>query len=191
MNESNRISPKRFWDVTKDAITLIYNKDREKFKNAYNSNLTLRNWTVFFYELIETVRDRLGYNKDWHFYKEYLRLDYSMFSYDRDDVNSHIWHLEVAIEHENNPKTWLHEFVKLVHVNAGLKVLFCYTEESEDFIYQFKKLTDIYNSCKYKQRDDQILLIVGPLDLSKGSICGYSFNMLEGWQKLEGEFSGR
>lgn len=50
------------------------------------------------------------------------------------------WILEVAFEHENNPKTWHEELCKLCYLCANLKVIVSYYEENvniEDLLKQY------------------------------------------------------
>jgi hypothetical protein len=75
------------------------------------------------------------------------------------------WDLEVAIEHENDTETWFYEFVKLVHICCGLKVIITYHNYSNyrfPLEEKFTVLTSLYAMRSYKQTRDKWLLIFGP-----------------------------
>lgn len=42
------------------------------------------------------------------------------------DLNPHLWNLKVAVEHENDPKDWNDEVLKLLHINCPLRVVIGY-----------------------------------------------------------------
>lgn len=53
----------------------------------------------------------------------------------RDRFNPHLWDLEIAVEHENDPKDWLDEVIKLAHICCPLRVVIGYMpadKRSED-----------------------------------------------------------
>lgn len=68
---------------------------------------------------------------------EYYRIDavgWTSYSEDkkikdeaeRVGLNSHIWDLDIAVEHENNVRDWTDELIKLIHVRSPLKVIIAY-----------------------------------------------------------------
>lgn len=52
----------------------------------------------------------------------------------RHHVNPHLWDLCIAVEHENDPKDWTDELIKLAHINCPLKVIIGYVpcDERDD-----------------------------------------------------------
>ena len=117
--------------------------------------------------------------------KEYFRIDVSgweskskSFSKAANAVNlnSYAWDLRVAVEHENNPKLWLDEVVKLAHIHCPLKVVIGYCGWQERNM-DFEKLdlaSKILNSVNAfdNSSDGEFLVILGNCSSSSSSEYG-------------------
>lgn len=63
---------------------------------------------------------------------EYFRIDASGYRSRWEELETikgfrpHLWDLTVAVEHENDPKDWLDEVIKLAHVCCPLRVVIGY-----------------------------------------------------------------
>ena len=86
----------------------------------------------------------------------------------------HSWTLEVAFEHENDPKKWIDEAIKVLYAICPLKVVICYNDASkregtgENYIYSDKHklelLADVIKHLKDNFKIDvngQYLIIIG------------------------------
>ena len=113
---------------------------------------------------------------------EYFRIDavgWTSYSAENDikseadkvGLNTHIWNLNIAVEHENNVRDWTDELVKLIHVRSPLKVIiaynyydirFCNTDpESDESKFQYaakwmKKIRAFDESAK-----EEYMIIIG------------------------------
>lgn len=173
------ITAEDFWNKFSDGLSIKLNGN-PTWRNTYKSN---KRWTQFIYEFLwEFARKSYNYSKHRECSTEYLRTD--MGFYDIDKITEDIdlkygefeWDFDVAIEHENDDTAWFDEFVKLIHVNCGLKVLISYYRyhdkngkitEPEEIMKIAEK---IYNTRKYKNLNDNWLIILGPCldDIEKG-----------------------
>ena len=159
MEKDNRIIPDDFWSFFRNIIKEYYKTERRKFEKCYSSNST---WTKYLTNLLEKeVPKKFSLHSVM---KEYwLRVDIAFFDKCADDWAK--WSWEIAVELENNAHTWWQECNKLMAVNSGLKVLITYYDtnliELKD---QMVKFASIYNSRKYHTRDDQWLIVFGPMD---------------------------
>ena len=89
-------------------------------------------------------------------------------------INIHNWKLLAAVEHENDYKDWTDELVKLLFVNAPLRVVIGYAEYDESIyyskaIYVANKIAEIQNFGSYISINDEFILIFGPNGKSLGS----------------------
>lgn len=164
------ITPLRFWDkfaerLKKDISEL---NDRSDWLAKCKSSTE---WTAFMTKSLIQLGKDLGFDKKRGIGTEFYRIDLGYFVV-HDPVKDiegkfydYNWDLEVAIEHENNSSTWYYEFVKLVHINCGLKVLITYHKHNNkdtEFKNKFDILLDLYRPRQYTQRNDRWLLIFGP-----------------------------
>ena len=80
-------------------------------------------------------------------------------------LNKHLWDLEVAVEHENDPKDWMDEVVKLAHIVCPLRVVIGYMprdKRDEDLVYLnyvSRWLQEL--QCKDNMRCGEYLVILG------------------------------
>jgi hypothetical protein len=115
---------------------------KDKFWNLYH---TVADFTPEVTKEINTIINEMGYQSQ----NEYLRIDatgwqgkYKMVEKLAEDVkmNAHLWDMKIAVEHENNPKDWTDELVKLVHIRCPLKVVIGYNYSDKRNDYEKKKL---------------------------------------------------
>lgn len=110
---------------------------------------------------------------------EYYRIDVIGYTdrkkdfenYDKPkDLNYHLWELNVAVEHENNPADWTDELTKLLYIDCPLKVLIGYNywnkrEECNDELSDESKLkyaAQIINKLSPTYDEEkQFLIILG------------------------------
>ncbi len=173
------IKAESFWSNFAEELKEKFKNDIS-WKNKYNNN---KLWTKFIFEFLwDFASKTYNYSKLRERSTEYLRTDMGFYDIDKttEDIaskyNEFEWDFDIAIEHENDETAWLDEFVKLVHVNCGLKVLISYYRyydkngnitEPEEIIKIAEK---IYNTRKYKNLNDNWLIILGPCfdDMEKG-----------------------
>ena len=103
-------------------------------------------------------------------------------------LNTHFWHLGVAVEHENDHKDWTYELVKLLYINCPLRVVIGYYPEdlSDDDLASTIKYASRIVSLANKNRslirnDQQYLLILGrnhkdPEKLGVDTYSAYCYN---------------
>jgi hypothetical protein len=101
---------------------------KDKFWNLYHK---VADFTPEVTKEINAIINEMGYRSQ----NEYFRIDatgwqgkYEMVEKLAEAVkmNAHLWDLKIAVEHENNPKDWTDELVKLVHIRCPLKVVIGY-----------------------------------------------------------------
>ena len=77
------------------------------------------------------------------FSNEYYRFDVSSWEQLKSriedickevNMNPHLWDLRIAFEHENNPKDWFDEVIKLLYIDCPLKVVVGYNKYETRFI---------------------------------------------------------
>lgn len=104
---------------------------------------------------------------------EYFRIDAIQWSAKADIVekskdiqlNTHLWDLEIAVEHENNPKDWMDEVVKLAHIVCPLRVVIGYMpwdkrDEDQKYLdYVSRWLCEL--QCKDNIQRGEFLIILG------------------------------
>ena len=105
--------------------------------------------------------------------REYYRIDniLSITNAGKKDeetgINIHNWKLLAAVEHENDYKDWTDELVKLLFVNAPLRVVIGYAEYDESIYYSkaihvANKITEMQNFRTHLDAEDEYILIMGP-----------------------------
>jgi hypothetical protein len=76
--------------------------------------------------------------KDIHTQKEYYRIDLISWSDRSSDVvnelkfTTHMWDLDIVIEHENNENDWMDEVVKLLYINCPRRLVISYIDRKDD-----------------------------------------------------------
>ena len=108
--------------------------------------------------------------------KEYYRIDVIGFqqyeteiSNKPDELNTHLWKLIVAVEHENNHRDWTDELTKLLFINCPLKVLISYNHadkrDTDDKYSDKKKLEYAAKVIKklspQEDPNNEFLIIIG------------------------------
>lgn len=150
------VTPKEFWEIFNKKLSRKREDLGTQFLSAYREDTT---WTNDVLKLLSDIGSENGYVDSKSCAKEYMLIDMGYF-----DFNAYCdWDFDVAIEHENDGTKWLEEFIKLIHVNCGLKVIITYGQESETkgFILT-EKAKEIYNKRVYKNPHDNWLFIFGP-----------------------------
>lgn len=100
----------------------IYQK---KAIQCYAHNTEFTNFIIERINAIITSKNYLSQN-------EYFRIDAMGYSTKWKKLekvsgfNPHLWDLQIAVEHENNPKDWLDEVIKLAHICCPLRVVIGY-----------------------------------------------------------------
>jgi hypothetical protein len=149
-------------------------------------------WTPFIKNVLTEVGRSLGFLERLSIAHEFYRLDVGYFSKGTLPDSGKfrdwdVWNLEVAIEHENNSESWHEEWIKLIHFNCGLKVLVTYidrTRNAEPIETKLKRVKQIYDQAKYRQRPDSWCLIFGPTwNSGLCSFIAYEFNGVD-FQRL-------
>lgn len=169
---SPAVTAESFWNTFADAL-----RSRLAGCNSWRSLYTHdTEWTKFMtHDFLAKLGETLGFQKVcW----EWCRVDVSYFSYPHPaDVRSGTmsndnpgwdWDWEVAIEHENDGRSWLEEFTKLGHINCGLKVLITYHDYSRPLEEKIAEALRLHKGRKYRQAEDRWLLIFGPHNRSLG-----------------------
>lgn len=150
-----------FYDFTA-AVTDAY------WDDYHNSD----EWTGRVTEIIVDLIKSYGLR--WQ--KEYFRIDISGWSGRWKEIekeaksvglNPHLWDLKIAVEHENDPKDWTDELVKLAHIRCPLKVIIGYAPCDErdagsedrklDFAANVLKKLDVFDP----HTREELLLILG------------------------------
>lgn len=165
------VTAEDFWSRFAEKLRNKIMRD-EEWEEKYKSN---KRWTKFIYELLgDDIKNEYKYNRFRECSTEYLRTDMGFYDISKrtEGINSKYdgfeWDFDIAIEHENDETAWLDEFVKLVHINCGLKVLISYhhystnngiPKEPDEILEVAEK---IYNSRKYKNLNDNWIIILGP-----------------------------
>ena len=160
-----KLSPELFWE---EFATYLRNKinSTPDWQSLYSSN---KKWTLFMKKTLKSLGKSLGYTNKGEVACEYYKIDTSYYKYASKDrkYEDCDWDFEVAIEYENNPKTWFEEFIKLIHINCRLKVIITYhnyqnTSEAISLDSKLRIAEDLYQKRKYKQPNDNWLIIIGP-----------------------------
>ena len=124
-----------------------------------------KKYTNFIIDRLSELGRGLGYYVESEYWP---RVDVSFFNRETES-NWQEWSREVAIEHENDSACWDEELDKLFAINAGIKVLMTYSDESDAELFEYLTSTEpgsfqnIYKSRKYHTACDKYLLILGPV----------------------------
>ena len=123
--------------------------------------------------------------------REYYRIDNTLsitntIKKDTEtEIKIHNWKLLAAVEHENNFKDWTDELVKLVAINAPLKVVIGYGEYDDSNYYSkainvANKIAEMQCFRKHIDAEDELILIMGP----RGKDLGTNINNLADYFKM-------
>ncbi|MFR7591451.1 MAG: hypothetical protein ACLUVC_08415 [Longibaculum sp.] len=118
--------------------------------------------------------------------KEYYRIDLIGWTQRKDELvrtgkykqaknfNSHMWDLNIAIEHENSSKDWLDEVVKLLYINCPRRLVIGYVnynKKTRDIEANDKLYLDCVLEClnsldkdgtkMFIKKDDQFGILLG------------------------------
>lgn len=170
-NNPKNITVQELWNQISSMLSKSI-RDLKKY-----SHLTKR-YTSF---IIDRLAE-LDLNKGYHVDKEYWpRVDVSFFN--RETENNWMeWSREIAIEHENDAGTWDEELDKLFAINAGIKVLIAYSDDTDEELFEYLTSTEpgsfqsIYKSRKYHTENDRYLFVFGPVIGSKKRKCFSAFS---------------
>lgn len=144
----------------------IFEEEHLAAERAYRSNTA---FTTFITQKINKLLTQKGSKKQ----NEYLRIDAIQWTakanlIDKPDdihLNKHLWDLEIAVEHENNPKDWMDEVVKLAHIVCPLRVVIGYmpwnkrNEDQRYLNYVSRWLQELL--CKDNMQRGEFLIILG------------------------------
>ena len=113
---------------------------REFVKAVDTSDITLADYrqggSVFTEQIMQVIETVLRDSFGWETGREYFRVDvvgwkgrYREVEAEAGQcrVNPHLWDLMAAVEHENDPKDWTDELIKLAHINCPLRVVIGYS----------------------------------------------------------------
>ena len=159
------ISPEIFWKQFSTKLFKIWSNFSDEEKEIYSN---YSKWTKFMTDFLYKLGEDFGFNAIMSEY--WPRVDVGYFINSDENTVEEIgtnwskWSFEVAIEHENNVwPAWKDECNKLMVINAGLKILITYRDESKNYLNdKLSEFRDIYKSRKYHQINDQWLFIIGP-----------------------------
>ena len=125
-------------------------------------------FTTFIIDEINSIIDTMNYQPQ----NEYYRIDASGYAprwNELEKVNgfkAHLWDLKIAVEHENDPKDWLDEVIKLAHIYCPLRVVIGYvpmkireTEDVKRLKYASKALQML--ECKDNLANGEFMVILG------------------------------
>ena len=124
------MTAQEFWENFKK----IFTEDKEG--KAIKCWLSSKKYTEFIMGAIDTFL-----KKDFATSREYFRIDLTAWIQLKKDeyyllqgknFEKYLWDLEVAVEHENNDKSWMDELVKIMHINCPLRVVIGYLPIEED-----------------------------------------------------------
>jgi len=165
------IKPELFWKVFAVELNKALKEERKWF-DYYCDN---KKWTKFIFKFLTNLSPKFGIEVTMR--EHWPKIDISY--YDKPGDEWDMWASEVAIEHENDPKTWRVELCKLMLLNSGLKVLIAYRNITDrELDKELKDFIKIYKSRKYHQVNDSWILIFGPTaDMyDKYDFVAYKFN---------------
>lgn len=163
-NHHITVTAEQFWEAFAGCLGAALDR-RPDWRGLYSSNKT---WTAL---VRDVVRETCG---TWRFglvpgsyTLEDFRIDFCCFSFSPLErcAERQNWDLEVAVEHENNSREWLHEWVKLAHLNCGLRVLISYADAPRDLSPSSEVLdraARLAQARRYAPRGGSWLLILGP-----------------------------
>ena len=159
----------------------MYEKSKEffnSFNSIFDTNSPTREIAVneyphtkSFTEFIIAQINKIIASQGLQPQNEYFRID-SMGYQSRwrelnkkTSFNPHLWDLEIAVEHENDPKDWLDEVIKLAHICCPLRVVIGYApctkrhKDMELLDYAAKALKKL--NCLDNALKGEFLIILG------------------------------
>lgn len=128
------------------------------WKSAYASN---KRWTDFMMgNILRPLAADLHYPESNCYATEYMLVDAGYFDGTKKQCH---WDFDIALEHENNGCSWLEEFIKLLHINCGLRVIITYNKDNGSSGQGlFTEAEEIYDTRRYKDNKENWLILVGP-----------------------------
>ncbi len=149
-----------------NAFNGVFAIDSERAKATYCNNTE---YTAFITEKINKILSNEKQKKQ----NEYFRVDAIQWTPKADlidkpediHLNKHLWDLETAVEHENNPADWMDEVVKLAHIACPLRVVIGYMpydkrgEDQRYLDYVSRWLQEL--KCKDNMQRGEFLVILG------------------------------
>lgn len=174
----------------------MHNKSKTFFK-AFNQIFTegtssrakaIRYYTsnpLFTKFIIKQINNIISDHK-YNYQNEYFRIDASGWNPNNAELsnkpnnfNRHLWDLQIAVEHENDPKDWLDEIIKLAHVCCPLRVVIGYLS-IKNFNDNIKKYETLENydleylnyassalsqlECNFNLQHGEFMVIIGNSD---------------------------
>jgi hypothetical protein len=144
----------------------IFTEKREKAITTYYSNSV---FTSFITEELNGILAQKEYKKQ----NEYFRIDAIRWSEKAKSIiktpgvslKKHLWDLEIAVEHENDPLDWMDEVVKLSHIACPLRVVIGYMpwdkrEDDQKYLDHVAKWIETL-TCKDNIQKGEFLIILG------------------------------
>ncbi|HTE43134.1 MAG TPA: hypothetical protein VK629_20090 [Steroidobacteraceae bacterium] len=127
----------------------------------------------------------MGYTRgENEFSSEFYRVDYCCYSFEMLKEGMVTWDLELAIEHENNGRSWHEEWIKLASFNCGLRVVISYAHEIDSISPESPALAKaeiLASRRKYAQDAGKWLLILGAAYRESMTTCHFvAFSFDEG-----------
>lgn len=121
-------------------------------------------WTQTLTEIVNAFGLEHGYQENGEVANEYFRVDIVFSKWVRDQ-DPYAWDLDVAIELENDPRSWFDEVTKLHHLNCGLRVIMTYQDyddPAESLLSKVDRAVRLLKTRKYPAHSGEWLLIIGP-----------------------------
>jgi len=152
------VSPLKFWEVFASVVKRnLVDGWEDKYADPTK-------WTLLMKINLIEIGEELHFRS---IHPEYYRIDMGYYSLGSAVHNYYDWDFEVAIEHENNGKSWNYwfdEFVKLAHINCGLRVIITYLGpyQFNRFKNNFSQLINLLQSRKYCKNALEWLIVIGP-----------------------------
>ena len=119
-----------FWEKFQE----IFKEDKEG--KAIKYWLSSKAYTQFILEAIESFLEGQSFETSREYYRidliAWTQLKHRGYLLKDRDFENYLWDLEVAVEHENNDKSWMDEVVKLMHINCPLRIVIGYLPLEEN-----------------------------------------------------------
>lgn len=172
MNNQKRLTAEVFYRE-------LVNKTLSSELGEYQKSKT---WTR---TMLEKVIKSILQNYSLKTEKEYFRIDMIGWTQKKTqlhnkckkvNLNSHLWDLQAAVEHENNSKAWLDEVCKLAYIRCPLRIVIGYgTENAED---KLSIANEILKDTKaFTDSDQEFAIILGErtdnFGKAKNNPCGF------------------
>lgn len=149
----------------------IFETESPTRKEAIEKYTNNSAFTTFVIDEINSIITKMGYVPQ----NEYFRIDASGYELKHENLekakgfNLHCWNLKIAVEHENDPKDWLDEIIKIAHICCSLRVVIGYVPmksrdnlDMERLAYSQKALNEL--DCKNNLQTGEFLVILGNSD---------------------------